>query len=113
MSWNVSLIEIESCPHCHKKLHRRHGESREVRNVTYNNSKIFRALGVHPDQLSAVASAWIIPLEKALIEIQKNRLQYVHLEPSNCWGGIDDSIDFMEKLLEKCRMFPHGEVDWS
>ena len=62
----------------------------DVRNVTYNNGKIFEALGVHPDHLHGRTGA--------------------EADPANGWGGLGDSREFLAVLLAACRAHPKATV---
>jgi|SRR6267142_4049295 len=107
MSWDIYLT-FEKCNHCNKTQ-----DSIEVRNLTYNNSKILTRLNVHPDKIKGMSGPVLIEcLTKAIslsyeIEIE-NELKL--LEPSNEWGGLDDSRNFLFKLLDKARANPDGQV---
>lgn len=109
MSWDVNIIQHEVCPTC-----KRGRDWFDVRNVTYNNSRIFHTLGVHPEVTDGMKCAIAIPiLEKALEESHKKEPELKTMEPSNGWGGLQDSRDFISTLLEKCREFPDGTISWN
>lgn len=108
MSWDVS-IEIDTGG-------KESALVEEVRNVTYNNSRIFSELGVHPSQVSDPSClVWIALLKNAL----KNSFDPVvekkldALSPENGWGGVKDSRDFLTRLLECCERHPKAFVKWS
>lgn len=83
----------------------------DVRNVTYNNSKIFSLLGVHPDELRGKIGRIAEPLvRKALALSYEIEAEIKPLEPSNNWGGVDDVRDFLQKLLMACQAHPKATV---
>ena len=105
MSWDVSL-EFDKCDHCEKTQ-----ESVEVRNVTYNNSKIFTRLGVHPSQLDGLVAKDVVPRLKRALELsQQIEAELVTMEPPNKWGGLSDSRHFIERLLVCCETNPDGRI---
>lgn len=87
-----------------------------VRNVTYNNSKIFRAVGAHPDDLEGKTGEEAMPvIESALLkmsdlkQIESLRL----LEPANGWGGLVDAQSFLRDLYEACATHTKAKVHFS
>jgi len=106
MSWDVSIVIDTGGDH--------KAVVQDVRNVTYNNSDLFRALSVHPKMIERNECVyWILPLARAIRELEENRDKYLPLEPENRWGGIDDSLDFLRKLLAAVKKHPLAEVSWS
>src|SRR3972149_2410023 len=83
----------------------------DVRNVTYNNGKIFEALGVHPDHLHGRTGAEADPaVSKALADSHVGEAELARLEPANGWGGLGDSREFLAVLLAACRAHPKATV---
>jgi hypothetical protein len=108
MSYDVSIVTSE-CSFCGSR-----GTYIEVPNVTWNNSKIFLALGVHPYTLKGMLASDAIPLlQKALQDMTLREDELSRLAPSNGWGGVNDSRNFIETFLEKCRENLNGKVHVS
>ncbi len=106
MSWDVSIVIYTGDD--------RLAQVEEVRNVTYNNSLLFSALNIHPKQQSDTkCSSYILPIRRALRELKNNRSEYEKYEPENKWGGIDDSIDFLTRLLAATERHYLAEVSWN
>lgn len=85
----------------------------EIRNVTYNNGAIFKALGAYPKDLEGklgVDAAKIIT--SAIEEASKpeREAELLKLAPENGWGGLDDVKDFLGKALEACRKHPKAFI---
>lgn len=99
MSWDVYIVDGEN-------------EVDDVRNVTYNNSKIFQAIGCYYKDLDGSCLMWAELAKQGISELKNNPEKYRHLEPENKWGGIDDCIDFLTKLLSKCLQHPRLRVEW-
>jgi len=81
----------------------------EIRNITYNNSKIFTALGIHPNDIKGkLGSKVASTIEKALRESHnpKRERELLALEPENKWGGLDDVRDFLGKAVTACKKHP-------
>lgn len=88
----------------------------DVRNVTYNNGRIFVRLGVHPEDMKGKTCAEIVPMiKKALKDSYDENIEkeLQELSPENNWGGIADSRDFLNKLLAACEEHPLAKVIWS
>jgi len=100
MSWDVSIVDGQGY------------EIEHVRNVTYNNSQIFQAIGCYYKEASTNCWVWVELCNQGIKELQANRLKYTHLEPDNKWGGINDTIDFLTQLREKCQMHHDLYVEW-
>jgi hypothetical protein len=87
-------------------------EAEEIRNVTYNNARIFnKALGCSLRELNGKTAGDMIELiYRAIRDIEKNKVFYKPLEPGNGWGGVDDALDFLEKLHKGCRKHPLTKI---
>lgn len=104
MSWDISMSK-GPCKECGESFYE------EVRNVTYNNSKIFAAIGAHPDDYEGKTGQEAqVLVESAIAKLKQDREQLQNLEPSNGWGGINDSLDFLEKLLKACIEHPKATI---
>ena len=79
----------------------------EVRNLTWNNSKILVALKCHPDDMSGKTGAEIAPIaRKALADSWTREASLKKMEPENKWGGVNDVRDYLAKLVEACEKNP-------
>lgn len=88
----------------------------DVRNVTFNNGRIFNRLGVHPEgRENLLGRDWTPKLEAALtiLDDPNAETELHELEPPNGWGGLRDVRDFLVKLLAVCRTHPSGQVVWG
>ena len=87
----------------------------DIRNVTYNNSGIFKALGVHPEDIEGKPGRELTsPIAKALRESYKpqRERELLALEPKNKWGGLDDVRAFLEKALAACKKHPKAVLSF-
>jgi len=106
MSWDVSIIIDTGGEHpaCVE----------EVRNVTYNNSKIFVKLGVHPsDRDNLLCKEWLPLINRALSDSYLYEEELEPLGPSNNWGGLKDVRNFLESLKISCEDHPLAKVRWA
>ena len=85
----------------------------EVRQVTYNNSKLLHHLKVHHSYNYGKAKDWIVPVREAIQTIWHKREELKTFEPDNNWGGIDDTLDFPQTLERACVKHPECTVEWS
>ena len=104
MSWDVYLAINTGIKDCMVE---------DVRNVTYNNGKIFRkALG--GEGLGGLegknTSDALDSIRKAIEDIEANMGLYKELEPPNGWGGISDALDFLNKLYKDCKKHPLAKI---
>lgn len=110
MSWDCYLV-FEECSVC-----KHSPNSIDVRNVTYNNSRIFSALGVHPDDLKGKTGKEVMEILKAAFDEsyrEPTATKLLELEPGNGWGGVKDSQDFIYKLYVACYDNPEAKVHFS
>lgn len=87
-----------------------------IRNVTYNNDALFRALGAHPSDLEGKSGQEAAPvIIQAINEwhSQARRAELQKLEPANGWGGLADVKDFLEKALEACKKHPKAFLHFA
>ena len=87
----------------------------EVRNVTWSNSGIFRALGVRADDLRGLSGKVAEPVVAHALDVIRGGEradELKALEPSNGWGGVEDATDFLVKLLAACEAHPKATVEF-
>jgi len=104
MSWDAYLY-YNTCERC--------GQSGtvEVRNVTYNNGRIFELLGVHPNYLEGKLCNEVTALLQKAIELSyEKEAEARKLEPPKGWGGLNDSRNFLVALLDKCKKNPKAKI---
>jgi hypothetical protein len=101
MSWDVYIVDNDS------------NEVEFVRSLTYNNSELLQAVGCYHKDLTGHCDTWLQLIPDALIELVFNRGKYIHFEPSNKWGGIDDTVSFLVLLHGACARNHKLKVKWK
>lgn len=102
MSWDVSL-EIDTGAGSYAEI--------EIRNITYNNSCVMFPLGVGIGDMIGKSAESLVPrMESAVCELKSNAAKYRQVYrdagmPEN-WGGVDDILQFLELLLQRCKEHP-------
>jgi hypothetical protein len=106
MSWNCNLVIDTGGPSP--------ATIEIVRSVTYNNSKIFLVLDVHPTKLNSMLAKDAIPLiENALLEYPSKIDQLLNTFTGFIWGGPEDARDFLSDLLNACKRHPKANIQFD
>ena len=86
-------------------------------NVTHNLSKMAEAVGLdkvlwYPEEIGITsASQMIVPLEKAIKELETNPDKYKTYNPPNGWGNFDIFVSFCRSVLRTCKENPDAVIE--
>jgi hypothetical protein len=86
-------------------------------NVTHNLNKMAEAVGLseilwHPEEIGITsASQMIIPIEKAIKELEANPDKYKTYNPPNGWGNFDIFVSFCKSVLRTCQENPDAVIE--
>jgi hypothetical protein len=105
MSYSISLD---------KEVH----EIKEVyaRNITFNVSRMAVKSGSYnclfePEKHGiTLAVQLILPLEKAIRELERRPNYYRRYENKNDWGTFEQFLDFVKEYLKACKEHPDSEI---
>lgn len=84
----------------------------DVGNMTSNCSGMWaKALGKPLAELDGLnAGEQIAILEKAVLDMRDNPLEYEGLEPSNGWGDLKSAKRYLNDLLSACQQNPKAFI---
>jgi len=86
-------------------------------NVTHNLNKMAEAVGLYkilwyPEEVGiTTAFQMIVPLEKAVKELEANPEKYKAYNPPNGWGNYDIFVSFCRSVLNTCRENPDAVIE--
>ncbi len=84
----------------------------EIGNYTINVSEIFdKALGHSLTGLNKKrCKDVVLNLEKAVLYMKENKVELEKLNPKNGWGNYEGALEYLEKILKKCKDYPSGKI---
>lgn len=102
MSYDISLTQIVT----------EEKEVADIGNYTYNISPMYqKAMNISLYNFDGMkASEAIDILQKGLIDMTNNSLEYEKLNPENGWGDYQGAMNYLSKLLVECRKHPHSTI---
>jgi hypothetical protein len=82
-------------------------------NCTHNLSAMWNKAGCWGALYESEGrQAWQIleALEQAIEDLRAKPLEYEALNPKNGWGCYAEALQWIEKLAEACRLYPHATI---
>ena len=86
-------------------------------NITHNLNEMAEKCGMYyamwrPEEIGIIYARDLIPFLRAgLFLLRSDKYRFVEYEAKNGWGKIDTLIDFTEKYLMACILYPDAEID--
>lgn len=89
---------------------------KDVRDVTYNNGRILRFLGIHPTGKEDLKlGEWKTLLGAANLRLNtltdEDTKSLLEMEPENKWGGVEDVKKFISLTLERIKEVEQEDQD--
>ena len=86
-------------------------------NITHDLNKMAEAVGLYkilwyPEEIGITsASQMIVPIEKAIKELEANPDKYKTYNPPNGWGNFDIFVGFCKSVLRTCQENPDAVIE--
>ena len=99
MSYDVTL----TCGHCGSNL-------LDV-NMTSNLSAAWTAAGAPLLTFDGQTGVQALPsLQRAINALRWNPEEYLEHSPTNGWGSLEESVEFLEKIRDAAALLPDGVI---
>jgi hypothetical protein len=85
-------------------------------NITHNLNTMAAEAGIYealwrPEELGIEKAEQLVNiLDKGLTTLKLDRERFEEFNPANGWGNYDNLVNFTEKYLQACRLFPDADV---
>ena len=71
--------------------------------------ELFQKSGILPDDYKA--DYLVLSLEAGLNRLKDKPKKYKKFNPDNGWGNYDILVNFVEELLENCKLYPLAKIE--
>ncbi|NCC06737.1 MAG: hypothetical protein EOM30_01515 [Clostridia bacterium] len=82
-------------------------------NHTCNTSAMIKEVcGSYPSDWNGKSCEELIPvLDAGVTELMRYSQRYRQFEPSNGWGTVETTIEFLSNILKNCKMYPTAVIE--
>lgn len=107
----------KECLHCGSEY--KEFETLYDANITHNLGAMAEAAGIYkhlwcPEEIGIYAAGdLIVPLEKAIADMERRPQFYKQFNAKNGWGTYDNFLPWIRKYINACREYPNAKIEVS